>query len=129
MTIDINDLTLRQIREIASLAGSSPVASSAGLDDMVGKKVIIRTFSAGNFFGTLEKKNGDEIYLINARRMWYWKAAKGISLSACALYGINHETSKIVAPVERIWLQAIEIIPCTPEAVLSLEGAPHAQAG
>jgi len=100
---------------------------SKTLKNMIGKKVIIRTYSAGVFFGKLEEKAGNEVILSNARRMYYWKAIKGISLSACALYGVSDE-SKIVEPVESIWLEAIEIIPCTPKSIKTLEEAEYVEA-
>lgn len=84
---------------------------------MLGQKVIVRTYSAGNWFGVLEQKSGKEVILKDARRMWRWWAKKSISLSACALYGVIHEKSKIVAPLESAWLEAIEIIPCTGKRV------------
>lgn len=51
--------------------------------------------------------------------MYYWKCIKGISLSSIALYGID-SSSKLVAPVDIIWLKAIEIIPVTIESKESL---------
>ena len=93
--------------------------------ELIGKKVIVRTYSAGVWFGVLEQKKRNEVILKDARRMYRWWAAQGISLSACALYGIKHDKSKIVEPVPSVWLEAIEIIPCTPESIESLEGAPH----
>ena len=95
---------------------------------MLGKKVIIRTHSAGVWFGELEQKAGNEVILKNARRMWKWWAKKGISLSACALYGVRHDDSKIVEAVKSVWLEAIEIIPCTNAAIQSLESAPYVEA-
>ena len=92
------------------------------LKRMIGKKVIVRTYSAGVWFGLLEEKQRNEVILKNARRMFYWKANKGISLSACALYGVRDE-SKIVEAVDSVWLEAIEIIPCTKISIESLEGA------
>ena len=124
--MNINELTIGEAKELASMFGGN--TSNDGLNDMVGKKVIIRTYSAGNFFGTLSKKLGNEVILTNARRLWYWKAAKEISLSAVSLYGLNCGESKIVAPVESIWLEAVEIIPCTDVSIKSIEGAAHEQA-
>jgi len=43
---DINNLTLGQIKEISSLINSNQKTESSGLGMMVGKKVIIRTYSA-----------------------------------------------------------------------------------
>ena len=98
------------------------------LNQMVGQKVIIRTYRAGCWFGVLVEKAKNEVILADARRMFRWKAVKGISLSACALYGVDTDYSKIVEPVASVWLEAIEIIPCTPESIKTLEGAPHVEA-
>lgn len=121
--MNIDDLTIAQARELAALFSQQKQA--AGLNGLIGKKVIIRTYSAGNWFGVLVEKSGAEVILKDARRMWYWKAAQGISLSACALYGIDAKQSKIVEPVSSVWLEAIEIIPCTESAITSIGGAPN----
>lgn len=97
-------------------------------DIMIGKKVIVRTYSAGVWFGTITEKCGNEVILKYARRMWLWWAAKSISLSAVALYGIKQANSKIAPAVDTVWIEAIEIIPCTEDAINSIEEAPDAKA-
>ena len=124
--MNINELTIGQAKELVDLFGQS--ANQPGLNSMLGKKVIVRTYSAGCWFGLLAEKSGNEVILKDARRMWRWWAVESISLSGCAKYGVIHGKSKIVEPVDAQWLEAIEIIPCTPEATESLEGAPYAQA-
>lgn len=124
--MNIDELTLGQIKQLQNLFGDNQSANE-GINYSLGEKVIIRTYSAGNWFGTLEQKSGKEVVLKNARRLWYWKAEKGISLSAVALDGINQNDSRIVAPVDGVWLEAIEIIPCTDKAIKSIEGADHAE--
>ena len=96
------------------------------IKELIGKKVIIRTYSAGCWFGTLEDKKRNEVILEDARRLWKWFAAEGISLSGVARAGLVHDKSKVCAPVKAVWLEAIEIIPCTQEAITSIESAPHA---
>jgi hypothetical protein len=91
------------------------------------KEVIVRTYSAGAFFGTLIDKKGNEVILANARRLWRFWCAKGIALSGVATYGVEYQKSKICNPVASIWLEAIEIIPCTPTAAKNLQEAPYAQ--
>lgn len=133
---DINQLTISQAKEIASLFNNlSPVkanplmpTSDNGLCDMIGSKVIIRTYSAGVWFGELSQKGGKEVILLNARRMWKWKAKESISLSAVAIYGVCHKESKIVQAVPSVWLEAIEIMPCSQAATDSIEGAPNVKA-
>ena len=131
MNNSINDLTIGQFKELSKLlncGGSPSEVKSDGLSGMIGKKVIIRTYSAGVWFGTLSEKGGTEVIIKNARRMYQWWAAESISLSAVAIHGIKQEKSKICQAVESVWLDAIEIMPCTDVAIESLEGAKNVQA-
>lgn len=123
--MNIDDMTFGQIKQIASMFGGS--ATSNGLNAMVGKKCIVRTYSAGVWFGEVVEKSGNEVIVKNARRMWYWKAKKSISLSAVANFGISDE-SKIAAPVESVWLEAIELIPASGAAIQSIEEAKNVEA-
>ena len=95
---------------------------------MIGRDVIVRTYSAGCWFGVLLEKEGKEVIIGDARRMWRWHAEKGISLSCCAIHGIKEDQSKIVEAVGSVWLEAIEIIPCTIEASKSIRGAENVEA-
>ena len=90
---------------------------------MIGKKVIIRTYSAGVWFGLLVQKEGKEVILENARCMYQWWCKEGISLSAVALYGLDLSKSKIIKEVPSVWLEAIEIIPCSEIPIKDLEEA------
>lgn len=119
--MNIDDLTIGQLKQIQAL--SLGQASGDSLNSMIGKKCIIRTYSAGVHFGEIAEKSGTEVIVKNARRLWQWKAKESISLSAVAKYGINQSGSKICAPVGLIWLDAIELIPCTDDAIKSIEGA------
>lgn len=92
-------------------------------DGLIGKHVIIRTYSAGVHFGILKEKQGNEVILTQSRRLWFWKTKNnGISLSEIANHGV-HKESKICETLDMIWLEAIEIIPCSKNAIKSLEGA------
>jgi hypothetical protein len=95
---------------------------------MVGRKCIVRTYSAGVWFGEIEKKAGAEVIVKNARRLWYWKAKKSISLSAIAEYGIDAGACKFAPAVSAVWLEAIELIPCSITAITEIEGCPDAEA-
>ena len=125
--MNIDDLTLKQIKEISALLGTKQ-NESTGLNCMIGKKVIIRTYSAGVWFGELSEKSRNEVILKNARRMWLWWAKEGISLSGVAVNGIKVDKSKILEPVESVWLEAIEIIPCSDAAISNIESAQNAKA-
>lgn len=128
--MNIDDLTLGQIKQIQLLmdGDENKDLEHGSLNSMLGKKVIVRTNSAGVFFGELAEKSGKEVIVKNARRMWRWKVAKSISLSAVAIRGIDNSECKITEAVESIWLEAIELIPCTNKAILSIEGVENVKA-
>ena len=85
---------------------------------MIGKDVIVRTHSAGVHFGTLARQDSKEVWLHNSRRIWYWEGA--FTLSAVSQKGVSKK-SKLSVPVPEILLtEAIEIIPCSAEAVAIL---------
>ena len=112
------------LKEIAELLGMKNTAAEPGLNSFViGQEVIIRTYSAGVWFGRLKEKAGDEVILNEARRMWRWWAKESISLSGVALHGINQDKSRIPGAVESVWLEAIEIIPVSGKAAESIRTA------
>lgn len=110
------------------LKDDSESVKNEGLCDQIGEYVIIRTYSAGVWFGKLEKKAGNEVYLTEARRMYQWWCAKSISLSGVAKYGIIKEKSKICPALERVWLEAIEILTLSDMAIKSLKEAKDVKA-
>ncbi len=123
-----DDLTFGELKQIAALLSNKSQPQSSGLNGMVGKKCIVRTHSAGVWFGEIAEKSGKEVIVKNARRMWQWWAADSISLSGVALHGIKHDKSKIAPAVESVWLEAIELIPATDKAIVSIESAKNAKA-
>ena len=90
----------------------------------IGKYVIIRTYSAGVWAGKILMKEGMQVVLTNARRLWMWKAKESISLSAVALYGIDQKNSRIAPQVCEVGLDAIEIISTSDNSEKSIQGAP-----
>ena len=83
--------------------------------------VIVRTYSAGVFAGTLESRNGKEVVMSNARRLWYWSGAS--SLSQLAMEGVkNPDECKFPCEVRRVeLLEVIEILDVTTEARQSIK--------
>ena len=82
--------------------------------------VIVRTYSAGVFAGTLVSKHGKEVVLANARRLWYWTGAA--SLSQLAVSGTTSpNTCKFPVEVPRVEVtEAIELLDVTPAARASI---------
>jgi len=97
--------------------------------NFIGKLVLVRSGQSGVHYGTLASVEGDTVRLTGARRLWYWKAAKSISLSGVCNFGINQSASRIAPEVsEHIVLGACEILPLTDEAAASIKEAPIAEA-
>lgn len=83
---------------------------------------MVRTQNAGVFAGYIEKREGSEVKLRNARRIWYWEGAA--TLSQLAMQGTSKpEACKFPCEVMEVTLLGvIEIIPCTTQAKESIEG-------
>ena len=125
----IENLTYRELKEIAAMFGDNYNNNQPNIPtitDDIGKKVIVRTYSAGVWFGQLDRKIKQEVYLKNARRLWGWYATKGISLSGVGKYGVSSK-SRICVAVPTVWLEAVEIIPASQEAIESIEAAPESE--
>ena len=92
---------------------------------MIGKICVVRTYSAGVFFGLLAERDGKEAIVKNARRLWYWDGAA--SLSQLANEGVKKpKNCKFPAPVREVLLtEVIEIIPATEKAVESIAAVPE----
>ena len=88
------------------------------------KYVIVRTDSAGVFAGSLVSRDGKEVQLADARRLWYWAGAA--SLSQLAVSGTSKPTEcKFPVAVPSVTLtEAIEILDVTPEAEISIKAVP-----
>jgi hypothetical protein len=86
--------------------------------------VIVRTYSAGVFAGELLSREGKEVTLSNARRLWYWEGAA--SLSQLAQSGTSAPSKcKFPEAVEQIILtEAIEILSVTDAARASIAEVP-----
>ena len=91
---------------------------------IIGKTCIVRTYSAGVFLGTVAARDGKEVTLTNARRIWYWDGAA--SLSQLALEGTSKPGNcKFPEAVPEILLtEAIEFIPATEAAIASIAAVP-----
>ena len=86
------------------------------------KVVMVRSSDAGVFYGTLLSRDGTEVTLINARRVWYWDGAA--TLSELATNGTSKpQNCKFPAPTsgEHVVLGVCEVIEVTDSAKESLD--------
>lgn len=90
------------------------------MKELIGKKVLVRAYEAGVYFGTLAEKEGNEVTMTNVRNIWRWNGAS--CLSQIANDGVA-ETSRLSPVVaEMVILNVCQIIPCTDKAISNLEG-------
>ena len=119
--MNLDELTLGQIKQLQGLLGNVPQPAFA--DPHIGQYVIVRTYSAGVFAGTLKQRLGKKVLLENCRRLWRWQTANnGVSLSEVAVYGINPTNSKICCVEPTKVVEDIEISPCSAISRKSIEG-------
>lgn len=120
--MNIDDITIGDAKKIACFVAKKNDDTDNCCHPFIGKKCIFRSYASGVHYGELAEKDGKEVIIKNARRFWYWKTSdKGISLSEVAISGLAKD-SKVCASVDAIWLEAVEIIPCTKEAIKNIEG-------
>ena len=110
-TIKINDVEYVKKNDIQQMAER--------VDGM--QYIICRTYSSGVFAGYLKKREGQEVTLLNARRLWQWYGAA--SLSQLAMEGVSKPNDcKFPCEVNSVLLlNAIEIVECTEKARLSIK--------
>lgn len=121
--MNLNDLTIGQAKELASLFSGVAQTQSAN-QVLIGEYVIVRCRDAGVHAGILKSYNGREAVLTESRRLWYWKPANNQKyLSGCATAGL-HADSKVGAPISlTVLTETCEIIACTKDAQVSISGA------
>lgn len=120
MDTELNKITINGQTYVleSNVLGSNQLSEK--LDGM--EYVIVRTYSAGVFAGYLKERVGQEVTLINARRLWYWKGAA--TLSQLSQEGVK-EPAECKFPQEVPYvklLQAIEILPVSKKAKESIAG-------
>lgn len=86
----------------------------------IGSYVIVRSSPSGCWAGTLAKLDKSTVELTDARRLWRWWAAKGVSLSGVAAHGLHPSKIKecrIAAPVSRALINDVcEVLAVTDAA-------------
>ena len=118
METDVKEISINGVSYVPKDSIVSEPAEK--LNDM--DYVIVRTYSAGVFAGYVESRNGQEVVMRKARRIWYWDGAA--SLSQLAMEGTSKpENCKFPCEVDKVeLLNVIEILNCTKKAEKSIKG-------
>lgn len=94
------------------------------IENLIGKKVIIRSDRAGVFYGTLNEVESSEdkynVELLHCRRLWYWSGAA--SLTQLAIDGVKDPNKcKFTMTIDSIVIAGcIEILQCSDKAIKSI---------
>lgn len=95
------------------------------IDNLIGKKVIIRSYGAGVFFGTLNEVEPHEdkytVDLLNCRRLWRWCGACTITQLAVDGTAVPQECQFTITEPSIVVSSVIEIHECSDKAVQSIE--------
>lgn len=85
------------------------------------QKYIFRGDRSGVFYGELGEQNGQTVQIKNARKLWYWEGA--CAVEQLAYEGTKNPNScKFTIAVKEIEIyDLIQRIPCTDEAIQSIE--------
>lgn len=115
--IKLSEESINALRE--AIGSPEPAQKVDGMD-----YVLVRTYSAGVHAGYMKERNGREVTLLNSRRLYYWDGA--FTLSTVATKGVSKpDNCKFPNEVpEILLLEAVEVIPCTEEARLSIKNVP-----
>lgn len=109
--MNLDDMTIGDARKLACMFGGQQNMAAASCCEFTGKYVVVRTYSAGVHVGVLKSRNGQEVVLTEAKRIWQWQGAN--TLHEIAMNGVE-KASKVSDETPSIILtQAIEIIPAS----------------
>ena len=121
MKTELNEVEINGVEYVRkdSIQNNVEAESKNGM-----KYVIVRTYSAGVFAGYLKSRDGKEMIMLEARRLWYWSGAA--SLSQLSVDGVkNPSNCKFPIAVDNVTLtESIEILMCSEKAKKSIQGVP-----
>ena len=129
MNVDINSLTLGQIKEIAAITGSIGInqlkqpESSAIHSRYIGKYVIVRSRNEGINAGEVVMADETGIVLKDARRVWYHRPADETAwYEGVANSGLRNDSKISAAVAEKAIIEDYSVILCRSSAEESIRG-------
>jgi hypothetical protein len=127
--MNIDNLTIGDAKRLAAMFGAAMPTQGQFVTPHIGKRCIVRTYASGVFCAEVVAHDGRMVELKNSRRLWSWKAADGISLSAVAVSGVDPKACRFPVPVlAQTVLDALEIIPATDAALATIDACEIATA-
>jgi hypothetical protein len=126
--MNIEDLTLREAKELAALFSESPKSNM--LQKYVGKYVIVRSHNEGINAGYVKEIDETGVVLSEARRIWYHKPADKSAAwyEGVSLYGLSSDSKVSVAVDMKVIVEDYSLTLCSPTAEGSIKNfACHGQ--
>lgn len=120
--MNINDLTIGQLKDLQSLIGGGQRQSSL-FKSMIGKYVLVRSRNEGINAGYLEDADDTGCILKECKRLWYHKPAVKTEswYEGVCNHGVSSD-SKVSGAVERkVIVEDYSIIECTAKAAKSIQ--------
>ncbi len=123
MTIDIDSLTVKQVREIAALAGGVCGKRASKVEKEDGEPhVIVRAYS-GVFFGRLVARKTGSVELRDVRQIYSWGSAgmseKSNTCPDIAARGLGTD-SKVSSPAIRAIVEQVGAVFFASDAAVTL---------
>lgn len=125
MSININDLTIGEVKEIAAMVGCGAASESPGVAaSMIGKYVIVRSRNEGVNAGKVIEADDTGVILEDARRLWWHrpKVKTDSWYEGVSLHGVSDDT-KLSAPRTKVIIEDYSMTVCTKEAEESIRSA------
>jgi len=125
MSIDINELTVGDIKMISEMFNNMSGQPSSGIaQGMIGKYVLVRSRNEGINSGFVEKADETGIVLTESRRIWYHRPKnkamcwyEGVSIS-----GLSSDSKVSAIVPKKIIVEDYSITECLDVAIKSLQG-------
>lgn len=122
-TININELTLGQLKEIARLAGCGKRPRAKERE----RHVVVRAYS-GVFFGLLIARRGDEVDLTGVRHIHSWTSnglsRKAVTVEDVAEIGVGSGSNLSGVASAATVFEARVIVDCSEAARKAIEAIP-----
>ena len=119
--MNIDTLTIGEAKAISAMFGGAATKSQTAMGQ-IGRKVIVRSRDAGVIYGNYAGNDGSTVHVTNARQLWKWEAAQGISLIDVATYGVKTSGCKFSPAQATVTVfNACALIDVTDDAASSIE--------
>ena len=122
--INLDDLTLGQLKQIQSLGADSTTDKQSIAISMVGKYVIVRSRNEGINAGVVKQADETGVILEDARRIWYHKPKdKSVSwYEGVAQTGLSNDSKVSCQVTEKAIIEDYSLSVCSAEAEESIRG-------